>query len=236
MSDEVPVGRRASRRAAVESELLEVAWRHLAEHGAAALSVRAVARDLGLTPSALFRYVSGRDELLTRLIVAGYESLGDHVLAAHAEVPREDVRARWRTLASATRQWALAHPNQWALLYGSPVPDYQAPGEQTDEPGGRVIFLLAAIGAEAAALGIASPVPFPAADELSEPAIEHFKPLLAGTPLAALPARTLANGLTAWLLLIGAINNELFEMLGPSPNPTALFDYTVECGSQLLFG
>src|SRR6476620_10193015 len=72
-------GIRARNRAAIEEEILEIGWRHLARDGAAALSLRAIARDLGMVSSALYRYVASRDELLTLLIVAAFNSLGDAV-------------------------------------------------------------------------------------------------------------------------------------------------------------
>ena len=93
-------GIRARNRAGIEAELRAAAGRQLAEVGAAALSLRAVARELGMVPSALFRYVSGRDELLTVLIIDAYDDLGSYVEAAEAAVPRADYRGRWRAIAT----------------------------------------------------------------------------------------------------------------------------------------
>ncbi|MBK9475917.1 MAG: TetR/AcrR family transcriptional regulator [Tetrasphaera sp.] len=230
-------GVRALRRAAVEAELLEVGRRHLAEHGAAGLSIRAVARDLGMVPSALFRYVSGRDELLTRLIVAAYTSLGDAVVAAHASAPPDDPRARFWTLAQALRAWALAHPHEWALVFGTPVPQYEAPGEQTTEPATVVPALLVGIGADVYAAGEASPPPFPGADELALHATEHLRGRDAGRVNPdALPPVALANGITAWTLLVGAVSSELFGHQGPNHDPAQLFDYAARCAEAILFG
>ena len=68
-------GIRARNRAAIEGEILRVGREHLASHGAAGLSLRAVARDLGMASSAVYRYVASRDELLTRLIVTAYDAM-----------------------------------------------------------------------------------------------------------------------------------------------------------------
>lgn len=229
-------GRRATRRAEVEAALLEVGRRHLAEHGAAALSIRAVARDLDLAPSALFRYVSGRDELLTRLIVAAYSSLADTVQKAHDRVPRDQLAARWRALAYAVRDWARANPHEWALLFGSPVPHYQAPGEQTNEPGTRVPGLLVAIGADAQAAGLRTPEPFPGAPDLAGPATDHLHRESGELPVEVLSPVAYATGITVWVLLVGAVSTEVFEQLGPNADPDPLFDYVVRVGQTLLFG
>ena len=86
-------GIRARNRAAIEQEILEVGRQHLARHGAAALSLRAIARDMGMVSSALYRYVRNRDDLLTLLIVSAYTSLADAVEAAHAAVDPWDLEA-----------------------------------------------------------------------------------------------------------------------------------------------
>ena len=112
--------------------------RHLATEGAAALSLRAVARDLGLVSSAVYRYVASRDELLTLLVVDGYDELGDAVDAALERVDTADFAGRLAAIGRATRAWALAEPATYALLFGSPVPGYEAPAEQTTGPGIRV--------------------------------------------------------------------------------------------------
>lgn len=113
------------------AELLDTARRHMADSGAAALSVRAVARDLGMASSAVYRYVASRDELLTLLIVDAYESVADAAKAADAACVRSggDAAARWLAVARGVRSWAFAHPHEYALIYGSPVPGYAAPQE-----------------------------------------------------------------------------------------------------------
>lgn len=109
------------------SEIKAVARRHLETDGAN-LSLRAVARDMGMVSSALYRYFASRDDLLTALIMDGYNALGESVEAADAAVTdRDDLRARWLAATRAVRGWSLANPAEYALLYGSPVPGYKAP-------------------------------------------------------------------------------------------------------------
>ncbi|MFB9376194.1 TetR/AcrR family transcriptional regulator [Kineococcus gynurae] len=111
--------------------IVEAGRRQLGEVGAAGLSVRAVARELGLVSSAVYRYVADRDELLTRLIVTAFTEFG---AAGEAELgpPPADAAGeveRWRRVCRALRTWALAHPHEFTLVYGTPVPDYAAPAE-----------------------------------------------------------------------------------------------------------
>ena len=140
-----PLGKRARNRLAVEADILRVARQHLATEGAAALSLRAVARDLGMVSSGIYRYVDSRDELLTRLIIDSYWSLAASRAPAHDTVARDDLEARWDTLGRALRAWAIDRPHDFALIYGSPVPDYEAPAERTEEPGTAVLALLVSL-------------------------------------------------------------------------------------------
>ncbi|WP_216823754.1 TetR/AcrR family transcriptional regulator [Mycobacterium rhizamassiliense] len=132
------MGKRQESREQIEARIVQLGRRHLIDRGAAGLSLRAIARDLGMVSSAVYRYVSSRDELLTLLLVDVYSDLADTVDRA-----RETVDDLWSddvvAIARATRRWAVAHPAEWALLYGSPVPGYHAPPERTIGVGTRVV-------------------------------------------------------------------------------------------------
>ncbi len=121
-------GVRARRRDDVTRRVLETGRRHLAEYGAAALSLRAVTRDLGMVSSAVYRYVASRDELLTLLVVDAYTELGDAVDARLAELSRAAWDTRALAACVAVREWALREPARYALLYGSPVPGLRGAG------------------------------------------------------------------------------------------------------------
>lgn len=140
-------------RAEIRARILDEARRHLAEHGPAGLSLRAVARDLGIVPSAVYRYFEHRDALLTALIVESYDTLGDAAEAALAGATRREPAARWVAVATAIRTWSVAHPHEYALLYGTPVPGYAAP-EDTVVPGTRVSLALVQVVADAHADGL----------------------------------------------------------------------------------
>ncbi len=135
-------------RAELTHEIKEEARRQLAATGAQRLSLRAVARELGMVSSALYRYFPSRDDLLTALIIDAYDALGDSAERAAAPLPRSDVRGRWRACCTAVRQWAIAHPHEYALIYGSPVPGYRAP-QETIEAASRVALVLGGLLADA---------------------------------------------------------------------------------------
>src|SRR5689334_500292 len=133
-------GVRARVRAEMTEEIKAVARRHLATDGAN-LSLRAVARDLGMASSAVYRYFASRDELLTALIIDAYNSVGE---TAERAATGDSALDRFLSLTHAVRDWALADPHQWALIYGSPVPGYEAP-QDTIGPATRVVLLIAAV-------------------------------------------------------------------------------------------
>src|SRR5258705_8620656 len=116
-------------RAEMTEEIKQTARRQLAAAGASNLSLRAVARDMGLVSSGIYRYFGSRDELLTALILDAYNALGAAVEAAQAQVDRTELVGRYNAACHAVRDWALAHPHEYALTYGSPVPGYVAPSE-----------------------------------------------------------------------------------------------------------
>ena len=144
---------RARRREDVTARVLEIGRQHLAEHGAAGLSLRAVTRDLGMVSSAVYRYVANRDELLTLLLVDAYGAQADAVQAAVTSAADQRWPDRLLAASHAFRAWAVAEPSRYALLYGSPVPGYAAPPEVTIEPGTRVIGILLALVAEGVTRG-----------------------------------------------------------------------------------
>jgi AcrR family transcriptional regulator len=131
---------RARARDAVLADLTAAAGRHLAEVGPAALSVRAVARELGMPSSGVYRYVASRYELLTLVIVDAYDRLGRAVEEA-VERDGSDGRACLLAGVHAVRAWAHDHPQHYALLYGTPVPGYAAP-ETTIAPASRLYAAL----------------------------------------------------------------------------------------------
>lgn len=191
------------------NDIVRIGREHLATDGAAALSLRAVARDLGVVSSAVYRYVRSRDELLTLLVVDGYNALGDAVdgaLAAEAD-PIDGLRALGRTV----RRWALAEPARYGLLFGTPVPGYDAPAAETIAPGTRVIATMLTLFARAYGAG-----------ELAAPAGEpRISTALAGSFTRIrdqfqleVPDWLIVRGVTFWVGLFGAVSADVFDMYG----------------------
>jgi AcrR family transcriptional regulator len=195
-------------RAEITREILDVARRHLATDGASGLSLRAIARELGVSSSAVYGYVASRDELLTRLIVTAYDALGSAAETQEAAVDREDLAGRWAAACGAVRGWALANPNEYALIYGTPVPGYIAPAA-TIAPAARVSSVLLGILRDIAAGRLA---PATAEDDVPPDDREALAPArsIVGPQT---PDALLHQGLMAWAALFGTVSFELFGQL-----------------------
>ena len=199
---------RAQARLETIEQIKQIAREHLAVDGPNGLSLRAVARDLGVVSSAVYRYFASRDELLTALIVDGYNALGDAVEAAESAVSRRDLAGRWNAIGRAARQWALENQHEYALLYGTPVPGYQAPPD-TIEPAGRPIVLAAQILHDGVERGtVEAP-----ADRLPKPVRADLDAIRTSAGLEDVPAALLGRALSMWALLFGTISFELFGRL-----------------------
>ncbi|MDR7251533.1 AcrR family transcriptional regulator [Nocardioides sp. BE266] len=204
-------------------DIVRIGRTHLATDGAAALSLRAVARDLGVVSSAVYRYVESRDELLTLLVVDGYDELGDAVDAAVASVERSDHARRMVAIGRAVREWALAEPATYALLFGSPVPGYEAPAERTTEPGTRVIRRLVEVWEDAWVAGVLT---------VSEDAVGARR---LARDLARIrrelgitaPDALVARGMLAWAALFGCVSFEVFGQYGADTfsDPKDIFEH-----------
>ncbi|MFI5959392.1 TetR/AcrR family transcriptional regulator [Cryptosporangium sp. NPDC051539] len=199
---------RARAREELTREIKAAASRQLTDVGAAALSLRAVARELGMASSAVYRYFPSRDELLTALIVDAYDAVGAAAEQAEASVARADHAGRWLVTATAVRRWAVARPEEYALIFGSPVPGYRAPGTTVD-PATRVPLLLLRVlndAADAGQLRDARDADIPAPVRAD---FEALRPQIA----PGLSDEQYARALMAWTQLIGSISFELFDHL-----------------------
>jgi AcrR family transcriptional regulator len=213
---------RARARQQTMRDIVRIGRQHLATEGAAALSLRAVARDLGLVSSAVYRYVASRDDLLTLLVVDGYDELGDAVDAALAKVDASDHAERMRVIGRAVRAWALAEPATYALLFGSPVPGYEAPAEQTTGPGTRVVRRLVEVWEDAWVAGAVSLPDEPVTPRRLARDLARIRRELGLTAPDALVAR----GMLAWAALFGCVSFEVFGQYGPDTfsDPKDIFE------------
>ena len=205
-------------RAELTAEITDAARRQLAEVGAAALSLRAVAREVGMVSSAVYRYFPSRDDLLTRLIIDGYDDLG--AAAEEADDPAAAPRDRWLAVCRAVRGWAKAHPHEYALLYGSPVPGYEAP-KDTVPAASRVGVVLGRILGDAARSGA-----LPDATGERDPwLISDDAVAVLGGEHPSLDETVRARALLAWSSLYGTISFELFgHFVGSVEDGDRFFD------------
>jgi AcrR family transcriptional regulator len=213
----------------VTSEILAAARAHLAREGAAALSLRSIARDLGMAPSALYRYFSSRDALLSALILGAYGSLADQAEhASEAAYAREDgAMARWVAVPRAMRSWARGHPHEWGLIFGSPVPGYEAPTE-TVTPYTRLAQALVRPIIEVHEHGNLRLAPSASsATPGTAPLARAVEPVTDGL-LPGLPTVAVARALQAFATLIGIISLELFgHWRNTVLEPEVLFESTI---------
>ncbi len=215
-------------------EIKDEARRQMAQEGASSLSLRAIARHLGMVSSGIYRYFKSRDELLTALIVDAYEAVGSVVETADGRCEPCDFAERWSACCHAVRVWAVANPHEYALIYGSPVPGYHAP-EETNPPASRVALALVAIIRDAAAAG-----------ELRSPFVVEVSPAVSTSAAAeavrleaigfdGVPADAVIRSLTAWTQLFGAVSFEVFGRVADIVEDIdAVFDQSVRDMSAFI--
>lgn len=137
--------KRSAQQTDVQETIKETAWKQIGESGAPTLSLRAIARELGITAPAIYNYFPRRDDLVTALIIDAYTSFGDSQLAARDAVPAEDVKGRMMAIGIAYRDWALTHPQRYQLIFGTPIPGYEAPVERVMPAGVRSMSALVSV-------------------------------------------------------------------------------------------
>ncbi|MFI8390317.1 WHG domain-containing protein [Streptomyces sp. NPDC085540] len=205
-------------RQQVREEVKEKAWQQIAGSGASALSLNAIAKQMGMSGPALYRYFANRDELITELIRDAYRSLADAFVAADGGGAG---RPGLAGLAQVLRTWALADPHRYFLVYGTPVPGYHAPPDVTVIASELMSVLLDAC---AAAVPTATPDAQPHAVE------EHLaahRAWAASHPDA--PPSALHLALTFWSRLHGVLSLELAgHFTGMALDPALLFAAEVD--------
>lgn len=171
-----------------------------------------------MVSSAIYRYFPSRDDLLTALIAESYGNLGDAVTDAVGDAARP-LRQRFIDICSAVREWAKAHPQEWALIYGSPVPGYQAP-QTTIEPASRVILLVFDVVLTAwrdGRLDVGD-------GELDPILVTQAGSVLEGLGVDdAVPAIVVVRAAECWTHLLGVVSSELFGQLANTFDPADRF-------------
>jgi AcrR family transcriptional regulator len=215
------------------AEIKQLALQQMAEQGEAALSLNAIARAMGMTTPALYRYFANRDALITALIVDAYQALADHLLAVN-EATDPGAYATWfNRLAQAYRSWAVERSYEYALIFGTPIAGYHAPAAITVPAASRGLVAFAQVFKLAWLAGcLALPAPYTAPD-----------PALAQTTAALLNAAgedpsgsgVFLLSMTVRSQLHGLIWAELYQQLPPGiAEAGALYTLEVSAISERL--
>lgn len=217
----------ASRRERLQddtrSEIKRLARQQMAQEGTAAISLRAIARQMGLTAPALYRYYANRDDLITALILDAYNASADALEAARDALPADAHAQRLLATVLAYRQWALDHPADYVLILGNPIPGYKAPANLTMPAARRTMTLFIDLLEAARQAGVLTYPP-----EYTELYPQVQQQIVGGPPRygSAMPQPALGLVLVIWGELHGLISLELFHHLQPIiADPGALYRF-----------
>jgi AcrR family transcriptional regulator len=206
--------RRQRLHEATAAEIKAVACDLMARVGSSSLNLRAVAREMGITPSALYRYFVNREAILTALITDAYDALGETVEQAVEQAPSDQTCTAILAAVHAFRRWALEHPQEYGLIYGTPVPGYEAPVGSTEQAAMRTNRVLLSLMSDAVRRGL---LQLPGDETLPAGLCAMFSRLGSQEPKAQfeLPPAGWMLAMQFWAVLYGAINAEVFRQMPP---------------------
>ncbi|HYO89847.1 MAG TPA: TetR/AcrR family transcriptional regulator [Candidatus Limnocylindrales bacterium] len=204
---------------ATRAHILETARAQMALFGTAGIGLRAIARELGLTAPALYRYFPSLDDLITALIVENFTALAEALETARDQAVGGPVE-RLRAVMMAYRAWAVARATDFQLIYGNPIPGYHAPSEVTVPIVVRGFVVIVGLIEEALQSGALAPrLPYdhipPATAAYLHEVIERD-----GYPVSA---QALYLAIVSWTAGHGTIVLEMFHHLQPVIGDAAIF-------------
>lgn len=224
MSNPAKQARRDRQHAAIREEIKSVSRAHMARDGAAALSLRAVAAEMGLSSAAIYYYYPNRDALITDLILDAFRALGAALRAADPG-PEADIAARLYQAMLGYRDWAVAAPAEFELIFGTPIPGYHAPADVTAPEARQALSALAELFTAAYAEGRLSGALVPAA---MPPSVASHVAAWSQATGQAIAAPVLAAMLHAWGFGHGLVALELNGQLHPIiGDPAAFFEHAL---------
>ena len=138
--------RRERLREATYTEIKTTAWKQIAKLGAPSLSLRAITREMGMTPPALYRYYKDRNDLVAALVEEAFGSFADALEAARDACKPDDHVGRFRAIGHAYRIWATKYPQRFSLIFGTPIPGYQISGNPGTAAQRSFLILVGVVG------------------------------------------------------------------------------------------
>jgi AcrR family transcriptional regulator len=211
-SEREPASIRERYREQVRREVKQAALDQLGQAGPAGVSISAIGKRLGVSGPALYRYFASRDELLTELVIDAYRDLSDVLAAAVDPARSADPRARLEALARAYRSWALAQPHRYRLLFGPPLPGYDAHAHRLVAASWPAMNVLLDVVSDLDDRAAASPPPPPLSSQLVAWARPHGPDIDPATALRAV---------LIWSRLHGIVSLEIagnFGSMGIDPD------------------
>ncbi len=212
----------------LQETIKEIAWKQIAEFGAPALSLRAIARALKITAPAIYNYFPDRDALVTALIIDAFTSFGDWQLEARDSVPESDLSGRLYAIGLAYRNWAHEFPQRYQLIFGTPIPGYEAPAEKTFPSSVRSLSALVSVVEALRATGKLNVDTFPKVKPEYKVSFETWK-----TYGGAANTLSFSIAMIIWARVHGIVSLEIQGNLPPfGPKGDALYRYELQSIQQ----
>jgi len=208
----------------LQEAIKETAWNQIAEFGAPALSLRAIARALNITAPAIYNYFPDRNALVTALIIDAYTSFGDFQLAARDEIPADQLIERLKAIGEMYRQWARTYPQRYQLIFGTPLPGYQAPLMEVLPSGARSLSALVSVIDDLRIANKLQSQDYPKIQPGYEPQFEVWKGFAGNYDILSLSV-----SMIIWSRVHGLVSLEISNNLPPfGVDGSALYHYELE--------
>ena len=208
----------------LQEAIKETAWNQITEFGAPALSLRAIARALNITAPAIYNYFPDRDALVTALIIDAYTSFGDFQLAARDEIPADQIIERLKAIGEMYRQWARTYPQRYQLIFGTPLPGYQAPLMEVLPSGARSLSALVSVVDDLRIADKLRSQDFPKIQPGYEPQFEVWKGFAGNYDILSLSV-----SMIIWSRVHGLVSLEISNNMPPfGVDGSALYQYELE--------
>lgn len=208
----------------LQEAIKDTAWKQIAEFGASALSLRAIARELKITAPAIYNYFPDRDALVTALIIDAFTSFGDWQLQARDSVPAEDFTGQMNAIGLAYRNWAHDYPQRYQLIFGTPIPGYKGPAEKIFPSSARSLSALVSVVEGLRVSGKLNVDSFPKVKSDYKHSFEMWKTYGGNADILSLSVAMLI-----WSRVHGIVSLEIQGNLPPfGPRGDALYRYELQ--------